>query len=328
MSSLPKPLQAYERYSGKAILSEIALLSQKLSGKSVQFICSAIPDFPESAGKIVGLLGELGLKVVITDTPDPAADYIFVFCQKVYSQVRQKNRGTARWIWAGEEIKEDRALIALYDAAVFSSPVLSQTLPIPQYLVPYAIDPLDSRNRELSAGEISRLVKRFGVEGKKPLLVMASSSSAIKDQAALRRMHEMIKKKNDCQLIIAGKGEVSDLEVNALQRQASVVLMQSGKGSPGEQVAEALWKGKPVVLSAANGSPFQIIHNVTGLLVHSVEGAAYQVRYLLNNKERARSLGKAGQGSIKENYLITNGLKAYLLVMLAVAHPDWKLIEI
>jgi trehalose synthase len=73
------------------------------------------------------------------------------------------------------------------------------------------------------------------------------------------------------------------------------------------------------------GIPTQIIHKLTGVLVHSVEGAAYQIRYLLTHPEFAAQLGKNGKEHVKENFLITVNLKRWLLlfqILLGVAKPN------
>src|SRR6266581_4846995 len=81
----------------------------------------------------------------------------------------------------------------------------------------------------------------------------------------------------------------------------------------------ALWKKKPMVASAVGGIPIQIIHKHTGLLSHSVEGTAYQIRFLLSHPEIAAKLGEHGHEHVKENFLITQKLKRYLTLMLTVA---------
>jgi trehalose synthase len=102
------------------------------------------------------------------------------------------------------------------------------------------------------------------------------------------------------------------LEVNALQRASTVVIQKSLREGFGLTVSEALWKKKPVVASAVGGIPIQIIHKHTGLLAHSVEGAAYQIRFLLSHPEIAVKLGEQGHEHVKENFLITKKLKRYL----------------
>ncbi|HWF05547.1 MAG TPA: glycosyltransferase, partial [Candidatus Angelobacter sp.] len=71
--------------------------------------------------------------------------------------------------------------------------------------------------------------------------------------------------------------------------------------------------------------PTQIIHKLTGVLVHSVEGCAYQIRYLLTHPEFAQRLGKNGKEHVTENFLITVNLKRWLLlfqILLGMAKPN------
>ena len=104
------------------------------------------------------------------------------------------------------------------------------------------------------------------------------------------------------------------LEINALQRASTIVVQKSLREGFGLTVTEALWKGKPTIASAVGGIPTQIIHRLTGMLVHSVEGCAYQIRYLLTHPEFAARLGKNGQEHVKENFLMTTNVKRWLLL--------------
>ncbi len=109
----------------------------------------------------------------------------------------------------------------------------------------------------------------------------------------------------------------SALEINALQRGSTIVIQKSLREGFGLTVSEALWKKRPVVASAVGGIPSQVIHKLTGMLVHSVEGCAYQLRYLLTNPDVARRLGENGHEHVKENFLVTHALRRYLLLFLA-----------
>ncbi|MBP9561617.1 MAG: hypothetical protein KBE27_07360, partial [Syntrophorhabdaceae bacterium] len=80
------------------------------------------------------------------------------------------------------------------------------------------------------------------------------------------------------------------------------------------------WKSKPVVASAVGGIQLQVKNKFTGLLCHSIEGAAYALRLLLSNPEYARWLGKNGNEHVKQNFLITRHVKDYLLLFLSLYH--------
>ena len=98
------------------------------------------------------------------------------------------------------------------------------------------------------------------------------------------------------------------LQINALQRGATIVLQKSVREGFGLGAAEAMWKGKPVVGGFAGGLPQQIVNEVTGYMVHSVEGAAFRIRHLLNNPELIPRMGAAGREHVRRSLLITREL--------------------
>ena len=77
-----------------------------------------------------------------------------------------------------------------------------------------------------------------------------------------------------------------------------------------------------MVASAVGGIPDQVIHKHTGLLAHSVEGTAYQIRFLLSHPEIAAKLGEHGHDHVKENFLITHNLKRYLTLFLILSRAS------
>jgi trehalose synthase len=239
--------------------------------------------------------------------------------------------------------------VARYDAAMFSSPEFSRSLPIPQYLFYPAIDPLSEKNRELESGFVARTLAQYQIDPLRPVLTQISRFDRLKDPVGVIRAYRIVKRYFDCQLVLAG-GSASDdpegavvlnevqqeangeadihiielpawapLEVNALQRASTIVIQKSLREGFGLTVSEALWKKKPVVASAVGGIPVQIIHKHTGLLAHSVEGTAYQIRFLLSHPEIAAKLGENGHEHVKENFLITQKLKRYMTLFLTMA---------
>ena len=236
--------------------------------------------------------------------------------------------------------------VPCYDAAIFSSPQFAKQLPIPQYLFYPAIDPLSEKNRELPPEFILDVLARYGIDHLRPILTQISRFDRLKDPVGVIRAYRIVRRYFDCQLVLAGGGASDDpegaavlmeaqaaadgdpdikllelpawapLEVNALQRASTIVIQKSLREGFGLTVSEALWKRKPVVASAVGGIPTQIIHKHTGLLAHSVEGTAYQIRFLLSHPEIAGRLGEQGHLHVKENFLITQNLKLYLTLFL------------
>src|SRR6266850_959814 len=108
----------------------------------------------------------------------------------------------------------------------------------------------------------------------------------------------------------------ASLQINALQRAATIVLQKSVRESFGLGAAEAMWKGKPVIGGFVGGLPQQIVYDVTGYLVSSVEGAAFRLRHLLNAPELIARMGAAGREHVRRSFLITRHLVDYMALLI------------
>jgi trehalose synthase len=103
--------------------------------------------------------------------------------------------------------------------------------------------------------------------------------------------------------------------VNALQRRATVVVQKSLAEGFGLTVAEAMWKGRPVVASRIGGIQDQIEDGVNGLLLDDPnDGATFGalVCGLLLDPAAARRMGEAAQRHVREHFLGTRHLLQYL----------------
>jgi trehalose synthase len=233
-------------------------------------------------------------------------------------------------------------IVKNYEASVFSVASFAQSLPITQFLMQPTIDPLAEKNVQLEDEEVKAIYERLGVPLDKPVLLQVSRFDPFKDPIGVIEAYRLAKKYHDCSLVLAGgtatddpEGErvlaevqekaggdpdihilllppFSDREVNALQRGATIVLQKSTREGFGLVVAEALWKKKPVIAGDVGGIPLQVIEGVTGYLVHSVEGAAYRIRQLLENPELAKRMGEAGREHIRRNFITTKNIRNYL----------------
>ncbi|MGB2677852.1 MAG: glycosyltransferase [Candidatus Acidiferrum sp.] len=291
----------------------------------------------------------LDSEFVVIHDPQPAA------------LIAARKQSSAHWIWRChiDLSHPDRAVweflepyVSQYDGAIFSSPEFARQLSIPQYLFHPAIDPLSEKNRDLPPEFIADVLSRYQIDPLRPILTQISRFDRLKDPVGVIRAYRIVKRYFDCQLVLAG-GAASDdpegaevlqevrhaaagdadikvlelpvwapLEVNALQRASTIVIQKSLREGFGLTVSEALWKKKPVVASAVGGIPTQVIHKHTGLLAHSVEGTAYQIRFLLSHPEIATRLGERGHAHVKENFLITQKLKRYLTLFLMLTRKS------
>jgi trehalose synthase len=133
---------------------------------------------------------------------------------------------------------------------------------------------------------------------------------------------------NDPDIYILLLPPFSDKDINALQRAATVILQKSLREGFGLTVSEAMWKGKPVIGGAVGGIPLQIIHGVTGFLVHSVEGAAFRVRQLMNSPEMIKKMGEDGREHVRKNFLITRQMRDYLSIWHTMENKGKSVIEL
>ncbi len=286
---------------------------------------------------------------------DLGGDLVFIHDPQPAALVAHRNGGV--WIWRCHiDVSHPqrrvwnflRPLISRYDGTVFSLPRFAQRLAMPQYLVYPSIDPLSDKNRELPKAEVDAILGRLGVPRDKPILLQVSRFDRFKDPLGVIHAYRLVKKHDECRLVLAGGGAADDpegpkvlaeveaaaagdpdvhvlvlpddahLEINALQRAATIVFQKSTREGFGLTVAEAMWKGKPVIGGFAGGITVQIVYGTTGYTVNSVEGAAFRARYLLNNPELARRMGENGREYVRRNFLITRHLTD--LVTLLIIH--------
>ncbi len=280
---------------------------------------------------------------------DLDADFTVIHDPQPAMFIDFRKRGT--WIWrchidistpepmTWHFLKE---IVKKYDASVFSVANFAQSLPVTQFLMQPTIDPLAEKNVLIDDDEVEAIYARLGVPLDKPVLLQVSRFDPFKDPLGVIEAYRLAKKYHDCRLVLAGgtatddpEGErvlaqvqekaggdpdihilllppFSDREVNALQRGATIVLQKSTREGFGLVVAEALWKKKPVIAGDVGGIPLQVIEGVTGYLVHSVEGAAYRIRQLLEDPELARRMGEAGREHIRRNFITTKNIRNYL----------------
>lgn len=286
------------------------------------------------------------------------ADVVFIHDPQPLPLVeRRRALPSSRWVWRChiDVSRPQRAVwnflqpfIRKFDAAVYSSPAFAQRMDMRQILIPPSIDPLSDKNRELAPPEIDAILQRLGIPRDLPIITQVSRFDRLKDPLGVIEAFRRVRRSLRCRLVLAG-GSASDdpegeevlglvreqakgdpdihilmlppdshLDINALQRASAVVVQKSIREGFGLTVSEALWKARPVVASAVGGIPLQVKHRYSGLLVHSVEGAAYAIKQLLSNPEYAKRLGENGREHVRQNFLLTRHLLDYLLTVLSL----------
>jgi len=276
-------------------------------------------------------------------------------------------RKNGRWIWRCHiDVSNPQESVwgylgrycKKYDAAIFSVARFAKAMGIDEFIITPSIDPLSEKNRELSEREIRETLERLRIPFDRPIILQVSRFDRFKDPIGVIKAYKLVRKYNDCILVLAGspaaddpEGEIilnevkeysaddpdiyilllppfSDKDINALQRSANVVLQKSLKEGFGLTVSEAMWKGKPVIGGAVGGIPHQIIHGFTGFLVHSVEGAAFRIRQLLNNPEMSKRMGEKAREYVRNNFLITRQIKDYLSVWYSMENKGKTVLEL
>lgn len=231
--------------------------------------------------------------------------------------------------------------VECYDAAIFSIEEYRQELRTPQLLFMPAIDPFSIKNKELSDEETDERLAHYDIPTDLPLVVQISRFDRWKDPEGVIKAFRMARKEVDATLVLLGNVATDDPEgaevyeslldcreeriiilsredtalVNALQRRAAVVLQKSIREGFGLTVAEAMWKGTPVIGGNVGGIRYQIEDGVNGFLVSSVEEAAKRIVRLVQDEPLRRQMGAKARETVKDKFLLSRLLEQYLDLM-------------
>ena len=235
-----------------------------------------------------------------------------------------------------------------YDAAIFSAArYVFPPWPVPKFIIPPFIDPLSEKNRELTQEEIDRVLLKYKVDREVPIIAQIGRFDPWKGLDRTIATYRRVRKERECQLILAGGFAADDpegekvlddiysktredegihvlnlslanrlenhVEVNALQRAASVIMQPSIREGFGLVITEALWKAKPVIAGNVGGIPFQIKEGDTGYFYQNPQRTAQKVIYLLDNLKAAEIMGKRGKKYVREHFIIADRIADYLL---------------
>src|SRR5216110_223496 len=252
------------------------------------------------------------------------------------------------WIWRchidlsrprTELSKYLRRWIDKYDAVIVSCPEYKQEVKPPQRVFMPAINPFTIKNRELGDDEIHERLAHYKIPTDLPLVVQISRFDPWKDPKGVVEAFKRARKEIDARLVLLGNFATDDPEgreifeslcacqgehililtsgddtalVNALQTRAAVVLQKSLREGFGLTVAEAMWKGTPVIGGNVGGIRYQIEDGVNGFLVSSVDETAERMVEIINNEELRDEMGRKAQETVRKNFLLTRYLEQYL----------------
>lgn len=251
------------------------------------------------------------------------------------------------WIWRGHiDLSEPnpeawqylRGFIEQHDAVILSLEEYQQDLETPQVFFQPAIDPFTIKNRELSQDEVEGRLQHYDIPTDLPLVVQISRFDRWKDPEGVIEAFKQARQHVDATLVLLGNVATDDPEgeqvyqslldhqeeriiilsredtalVNALQRRAHVVLQKSLREGFGLTVAEAMWKGTPVIGGNVGGIRHQIVDGENGFLVSSVEQAADRIVELVSDDELRQSMGQRAHETVRQNSLMIRLLEQYL----------------
>ena len=110
--------------------------------------------------------------------------------------------------------------------------------------------------------------------------------------------------------------------VNALQRHARVVVQKSLAEGFGLTVAEAMWKGRPVVASRIGGIQDQIADGDSGVLLddpHDLAAFGAALRRLLADPAAAERIGARAHERVRDEFLSARSLLQYMELIRSIA---------
>lgn len=230
-------------------------------------------------------------------------------------------------------------IVGTYDGAIFTlADFVPPSLSIPRTaIIPPSIDPLSIKNIPLDDEMVREVMRRYGIDPSRPLIVQVSRFDPWKDPLGVIDAYHLVKKEfpgvqlaliasmatDDPEgwdyftkteehrrgdpnvFLLSNIQEVGNLAVNAFQRAADVIVQKSIREGFGLVVSEGMWKRKPVVGGNVGGIRLQIEDGVNGYLVDGVEECASRIIDLLRDPGRAAAMGEAGRARVRERFLST-----------------------
>ncbi|MGZ8752243.1 MAG: glycosyltransferase [Acidimicrobiia bacterium] len=239
-----------------------------------------------------------------------------------------------------------RHYVERHDASVWTMPeFVPRSLSMDRIVqAPPGIDPLSVKNLDLPMPFMTEICRQYGLDVDRPIMCQVSRYDPWKDPLGVIEAFQIVREEvPDAQLLLAGSmatddpegfhvweqveearggdrdihllsniQQVGNVQINAFQRAAHVVVQKSLREGFGLTVSEGLWKGRPVIGGRCGGIVRQIRDGEDGYLVDSVEECAQRTIELLSNPERADEMGASGREHVRQNFLSTRELEDYL----------------
>jgi trehalose synthase len=181
------------------------------------------------------------------------------------------------------------------------------------------------------AGVLTAFAEHVHADDEPHLLLAGPDVKAVSDdpegeevfdevQAALAQLPRRVRRRVHLALLPMADTDENAVVVNAVQRRADVVVQKSLAEGFGLTVAEAMWKGRPVVASRIGGIQDQIEDGRTGFLVEAEDLRAFGERVggLLGDPFGAERIGEAAQVRVRDLFLGPRHLGQYVDLLAGV----------
>jgi len=239
-----------------------------------------------------------------------------------------------------------------YDAMVFTMKdfVLPGLHAKHMAFIPPAIDPLSTKNMELPEAFTRHVVANAGLDVSRPIALQVSRFDPWKDPMGVINAYRLAKRSLPAlQLVLVGAiaGDdpegwrilarvqqesaadddlyvftnlegVGNIEVNAFQRACDLVLQKSIREGFGLVVAEAFWKGTPLVAGRAGGIPMQFPEGYEQYLIDDVDDCAARMVTLLTSPHERRAFAEAAREHVRRHFLLPRLLRDELRLIKTV----------
>ncbi len=213
-----------------------------------------------------------------------------------------------------------------------------------QAIITPAIDPFSEKNRLLEDGQINQLLAKYELDSKSLYMTQVSRFDKFKDPLGVVDLYEQLLARQPLlQCILVGNYATDDpegakyyellktriaqlktgsvkvvtdatpLQVNALQKSATIVVQNSTREGFGLTVTEALWKKRLVFSRPVGGINLQIIDGVTGFYLKSeLAGNLALLDRAIRAPESFRAIANAAHQHVKDHFITPIMLAQYL----------------
>jgi len=343
MSGMGLKAQWYTIGAGDDFFPVTKNIHNSLQGGNWQFDSRAHEIFLLQNRRIAEEMRDIDVDVWIIHDPQPCpiSKRIRAFRQAIWHcHIDTSTPNKAVWNYLYRYLKE-------YDRLVFCLPeYINGNVPKEKvrFLRP-AIDPLNVKNRFLPKSKAKEILARLAIDPDRPLVSQVARFDPWKDPLGVIDAYRLAKREvPSLQLALVGvmaaqddpeaavileqvkqysdgnpdihifsdPTQVDDLEVNAFQTGSDIVLQKSLREGFGLSVAEASWKGCPVIGGNCGGIRVQIQQGKNGYLVNSPEECAKRVVELTLDEPLRKSMGIEGRKSVRREYLMPRLLQEYL----------------